>query len=201
MVWFLPTVARGDQLLSSSSLVVFALNGEASVESSTFIYLRAEAVFVLVRVLGHISGLCIHPTINVRATFHVALGWRRVRRAGRFRLLGGFIHSSTRAAITRTQLCPFGLLSSAVPFMALSHISPSSYGRCSLNSALLRMGMAVMARSVRPCHHPTSLHSQYPPMRTRTQPYLIRGCVLGTRFSIDSLYNIGIFEMCNPREM
>ena len=108
MVWFLPTVAHGDQLLSSSSFVIFALNGEASVESSTFIYPRAEAVFVLVRVLGHISGLCIHPTINVRATFHVALGWRRVRRAGRFRLLGGFIHSSTRAAITRTQLCPLG---------------------------------------------------------------------------------------------
>ena len=124
MVWFLPTVARGDQLLSSSSIVVFALNGEASVESSTFIYPRTEAVFVLVRVLGHLSGLYIHPTMNVRATFHVALGWRRVRRAGRFRLLGGFIHSSTCAAITRTHLCPFGLLSSAVPFMALSHISP-----------------------------------------------------------------------------
>ena len=126
-------------------LVGLAFGGEAFVESSTFIYLRAEAVFVLVRVLGHISGLCIHPTMNVRATFHVALGWRRVRRAGRFRLLGGFIHSSTCAAITRTHLCPFGLLSSAVPFMALSHISPSSYGRCSLNSALSRLGMAVMA--------------------------------------------------------
>ena len=54
---------------SSLPLVVFALNGEASVESSTFIYPRAEAVFALVRVLGHISGLCIHPTMNVRATF------------------------------------------------------------------------------------------------------------------------------------
>ena len=41
--WFLPTVARGDQLLSSSSLVVFALSGEASVESSTFNCPRAEA--------------------------------------------------------------------------------------------------------------------------------------------------------------
>ena len=162
MVWFLPTVARGDQLLSSSSLVVylFALNGEASVESSTFKYPRAEAVFVLVRVLGHLSGLCIHPTMNVRATFHVALGWRRVRRAGRFRLLGGFIHSSTRAAITRTQLCPFGLLSSAVP------------SRCCLTSHHSRMvdvhsflrSRAWAWRSWRaPC-----VHAAYPPHCTRS---------------------------------
>ena len=120
---------------------------------------------------SHIHKCIKHTYIQI---FHVALGWRRVPRAGRFRLLGGFIPLPPRAALKRMHLCPFGLLSSAVPFMALSHISPSSYGRCSLNSALLRMGMAVMARSLRPCHHPTSLHSQYPPMLTRTQPYLIR---------------------------
>ena len=163
MVWFLPTVAHGDQLLSSSSFVVFALNGEASVESSTFIYPRAEAVFVLVRVLGHISGLCIHPTMNVRATFHVALGWRRVRRAGRFRLLGGFIHSSTCAAITRTHLCPFGLLSSAVPSW---HCLTSHHLRMVDVHSILR-SCAWAWRSWRaPCVHATT-----PPHCTRnTRP-------------------------------
>ena len=163
MVWFLPTVAHGDQLLSSSSFVILALNGETSVESSNFIYPRAEAVFVLVRVLGHLSGLCIHPTMNVRATFHVALGWRRVPRAGRFRLLGGFIHLPPRAALKRMHLCPFGRLSSAVPFMALSHISPSRM--VDVHSILRSCAWAWLSWRA-PCVHATT-----PPHCTRnTRP-------------------------------
>ena len=155
MVWFLPTVAHGDQLLSSSSIVVFALNGEASVESSTFIYPRAEAVFVLVRVLGHISGLCIHPTMNVVCAGHFSCGSGLApsTSSGPLPAAGGFYSFFNSCCDHAHTTLPLWASLFGSTFKVLSHISPFSYGRCSLISALSRMGMAVMARSLRPCRH------------------------------------------------
>ena len=133
MVGFSFNCGRGDQILYSSSFIVLALSGEASVESSTFNCPRAEAGFVLFRVLGISPALEIHLPMILRVIFHVALGWGRAPRAGRRRLLGGFIHLPLRAALKRMHFCPFGLLSSAQPFMAMPHISPPLCGRCSLN--------------------------------------------------------------------
>ena len=101
---------------SSLPLVVFALNGGASVEASTFNCPRAGAVVVLFRVLGISLALEIQLPMILRVIFHVALGWGRAPRAGRRRLLGGFIHLPLRAALKRTHFCPFGLLSSAQAF-------------------------------------------------------------------------------------
>ena len=146
--------------------------------------------------------LYIHPAMDVRPTIFVALGLSRAPRACRHRLLGGLYSFPISCCAHAHAILPvWAFLSRAVP-MALPHISPHHCGRCSLTSVerhLVRT--ASVARFSRPGHPLNSYLLHLPPMRTRTQPYLIRGCVHVTRFSLDSLYNIGIFEMCNPREM
>ena len=73
---------------------------------------------------------------------------------------GGVYSSSNSCCAQAHALLPVRapLLGSAF-HGTVSHLT-ISYGRCSLNPALSRMGMAVMARSSRPCRLPTSLHSQ-----------------------------------------
>ena len=167
MVGFLPIVARGDQFFSSSSLLVFALSGEASVVSSTFGCRRAEAVFALFRLISTVSGP-LHSACDKFAG-HIPYGLGLAPSASsvcRLRLRGGFIHPPTHAALTRTQLCPFGRLSSAVPFKVLSHISP--FHMVDVHSILRSRAWAWLSRRA-PC-----VHATHPPHCTRN----VRPCGL-----------------------
>ena len=113
-----------------------------------------------------------------------------------------FIPDLLLRSCARNVSCPsghFSLVQCLWHCLTSHHIVVVDVHSLSVERHLVRT--ASVARFSRPGHPLNSYLLHLPPMRTRTQPYLIRGCVLVTRFSLDSLYNIGIHEMCNPREM
>ena len=140
--------------------IVFALSGGAFVVSSTFNGSPAGAALSPFRWIGIISGPLKSTYDECAAHILCGFGLGPSSPSMPPSAAGGVYSSSNPCCAQAHALLPVRapLLGSAF-HGTVSHLT-ISYGRCSLNPALSRMGMAVMARSLRPCRLPTSLHSQ-----------------------------------------